>query len=318
MTTPSAPLWWLRNILLMTQPPLLTRRGISIDLRLFVLLVMVCASLSAQVVPAPISFSGSVYDANGTPIQNATVIFTRSNDFAQKVAAATDGNGEFRIPRLGPGHYFVDVACSGYAGLHLDDVDVQAIRHTTLNVMLPRISSALGLSQANIGAPAVAEHYRIGNIRIIGYKVFNELLIRAVLGVDSGEVFDESLLRKGLNDLKKFYGSRGYINFTAVPVLDFDQAGRLVELKIEGDEDRQFTVNRLSLTNTTTATDQVIRSQLPIKEGELFNAGLWDLGLTRLQQLGYFDPTRDFVSIKASADEPTVDIELNVSGSIRE
>ena len=111
----------------------------------------------------------------------------------------------------------------------------------------------------------VMQQYRIGQIKITGAKVFNETLIRAVLMLVSGGEFNESLLRNGFDDLKQLYGNRGYINFTPVPVLDFDEQQKVVNLTIKIDEDRQFIVNRINFIGNTTTRDEVIRRQILVK-----------------------------------------------------
>src|SRR5438552_6240253 len=57
------------------------------------------------------------------------------------------------------------------------------------------------------------EQYRVGEVKVTGNKLFPEILIRAVLGLVPGEVFNEERLRKSFDNLKKLYGQRGYINF---------------------------------------------------------------------------------------------------------
>src|SRR5262249_28616693 len=93
--------------------------------------------LRAQSVPASITFSGTVYDADGPAIPDAPVTFTRSDEATEKTTATTSRNGEFQFAKLTPGHYSVDVTRSGYAGLHIDQFDVQA-GDAKLNVMLPQ------------------------------------------------------------------------------------------------------------------------------------------------------------------------------------
>src|SRR4029079_7692808 len=106
------------------------------------------------------------------------------------------------------------------------------------------------------------DQYRVGDVHVTGSKKFNEDLIKAVLGLQQGAVFNETLLRKGFENLKKLYGSRGYINFTPVPQQDFDEAKKLVNLVINVDEDRQFYVNRIAFSGNTTTRDKVIRREV--------------------------------------------------------
>jgi len=155
--------------------------------------------------------------------------------------------------------------------------------------------------------------YRVGEVKVTGNKLFNELLVRAVLGLIPGEVFNEERLRKSFDNLKKLYGQRGYINFTAVPAQDFDEEKKLVNLNINIDEDRQFYVNRIAFAGNTTTRDKVIRREVMVAEGQVFNSSAWDMSLQRLNQLGYFEEIKtEDAEVKPSSTEPQVDINLKV------
>ena len=162
------------------------------------------------------------------------------------------------------------------------------------------------------------DQYRVGDVKITGGKEFNENQIKAVLGLVPGEVFNESQLRKGFENLKKLYGSRGYINFTPVPVQDFDEPKKLVNMTINVDEDRQFYVNRIAFNGNTTTRDKVIRREIMVGEGNIFNSALWDISLQRLNQLGYFEEVKtEDAEVKPHPTEPQVDINLKVKEKSR-
>src|SRR5213594_1906828 len=155
--------------------------------------------------------------------------------------------------------------------------------------------------------------YRVGNVKVTGARLFSEPAIKGMLDMAPGEVFNEQRLRNGIENLKKQYGSRGYINFIAVPVQGFDEANKLINLNVNIEEDRQFYVNRISFTGNTTTRDRVIRREIMVNEGEVFNSMVWDTSMQRLNQLGYFDPIRpEDVELKPSATEPEVDINLKI------
>jgi outer membrane protein insertion porin family len=132
------------------------------------------------------------------------------------------------------------------------------------------------------------QQYSIGDVNIIGSKQLYPNFIKSVLGLAFGEVYDESRLRYGFDNLKRIYGSAGYVNFTAVPVQDIDEQKKVVNLTVNIDEDRQFFVRRITFTGNTTTSADVIRRDLLLKEGQVFNASLWEFSLSRLNQLGYF------------------------------
>ncbi len=157
------------------------------------------------------------------------------------------------------------------------------------------------------------KQYRIGQVNVSGGKQFDEAKIKSTLGLVPGEIFNEVKIRENFLELKKLYGARGYINFTAIPVQTFDEANRLLNLNINIEEDRQFYVHRISFSGNTTTRDRVIRREILIDEGQLFNSTLWDQSLQRLNQLGYFEPLRtEDADIKPSATDPEVDIRLKV------
>ena len=157
------------------------------------------------------------------------------------------------------------------------------------------------------------DQYKVGDVKITGNKALNDTAVKAVLGLNPGQVYNESLLRKGFDNLKKIYGARGYVNFTPVPVQDVDEEKKLVNLTINIDEDRQFTVNRIAFSGNTTTRDRVIRREIMVNEGDVFNSSLWDLSLLRLNQLGYFEEIKsEDAEVKPSPTESTLDINLKL------
>jgi outer membrane protein insertion porin family len=157
------------------------------------------------------------------------------------------------------------------------------------------------------------DQYRLGDVKVSGAATVNESLVRAVLGLVPGGVYNESQLRRGFENLKKIYGTRGYINFTAVPGQDLDEKSKIVNLTINVDEDRQFMVNRIEFTGNTTTRDKVIRREVMVSEGQVFNSSLWDMSVLRLNQLGYFEEIKtEDAEIKPHPTEPKVDVNLKV------
>ena len=162
------------------------------------------------------------------------------------------------------------------------------------------------------------DQYKIGEVKVTGAKELNEAIIRLLLGLIPGQVYNETALRNGFDNLKKLYGQRGYVNFSAVPVQDLDEDKKLVNLTINVDEDRRFTVNRIAFNGNTTTRDKVIRREILLDEGQVFNSALWDTSLLRLNQLGYFEEIKnEDAEVKPSATDPTVDINLKLKEKSR-
>jgi outer membrane protein insertion porin family len=157
--------------------------------------------------------------------------------------------------------------------------------------------------------------YRLKEITFSGNKaVTNTAGLRALFKIKDGDVFDTEAIRKGLEGLRKAYAGLGYINFTPVPNTEADDEKRLISLRIDIDEGKQFFVRRIEFQGNTTTRDKVIRRELALEEGQVYNGNLWELSLLRLNQLQYFEqlkPEQDS-EIKQNVQDSTVDITLKV------
>jgi outer membrane protein insertion porin family len=157
--------------------------------------------------------------------------------------------------------------------------------------------------------------YRLKEITFSGNKaVTNTPGLRALFKIKDGDIFDTEAVRKGLEGLRKAYAALGYINFTPVPNTEADDEKKLISLRIDVDEGKQFFVRRIEFQGNTTTRDKVIRRELALEEGQVYNGNLWDLSLLRLNQLQYFEvlkPEQDS-EIKQNVQDSTVDITLKV------
>jgi outer membrane protein insertion porin family len=155
------------------------------------------------------------------------------------------------------------------------------------------------------------ERYRLGGITFTGNKAYtNQKALRAQFAMKDGDYFNATLFGKGLENLRKAYGEGGYINMVPSPVPRTDEAKKLVYLDIDIDEGKQFYVSRIEFTGNTLTRDKVIRREMLIEEGQVYNSRLVDLSLLRLNQLNYFDVLKSDQDVESrqNADAGTVDL----------
>jgi len=159
------------------------------------------------------------------------------------------------------------------------------------------------------------ERYRLGGITFTGNKaVQNVKVLRAQFAVKDGDWVNLTLIGKGLKQLKDAYGELGYINFVATPNPRIDEAKHLVYFDIDIDEGKPFYVSRIEFTGNTVTRDKVIRRELQLQEGQVYNSKLWEFSLIRLNQLDYFDPLKvdQDSETHQNSDDATVDLLLKV------
>jgi outer membrane protein insertion porin family len=157
--------------------------------------------------------------------------------------------------------------------------------------------------------------YRLGTITFTGNKaVRNVKALRGTFAVKDGEWFNATMIGKGLENLKKAYGQLGYINFGAIPKPVFDDEKKTVSLEIDIDEGKPFYVARIEFQGNTITRDKVIRRELMLDEGSVYNSQLWEYSLLRLNQLEYFEALKVDQDSEAhqDAEAGTVDLLLKV------
>jgi outer membrane protein insertion porin family len=157
--------------------------------------------------------------------------------------------------------------------------------------------------------------YRLGSITFTGNNpIRNPKVLRSTFAAKDGDWFNNELIQKGLENLKKAYGQNGYTNFAAIPKPIFDEQKKTVSFSIDIDEGKPFFVSRIEFSGNTTTRDKVIRRELMLEEGQVYNSQLWEYSLLRLNQLEYFEPLKVDQDTEVHRDEEagTVDLLLKV------
>ena len=160
--------------------------------------------------------------------------------------------------------------------------------------------------------------YRVGDVKVNGVKALPPERVREALALRTGDVYNQTLLRESIESIKKGYGRIGFINFTATPQTEFDEEKKIVNLSLTIDEDKAYFVQRINFSGNTTTRDKVIRREVPLVEGFLFDSLRWDMARMKLNQLGYFEEIKEEdAKIDAKHDEPKVNVTMKVQEKSR-
>jgi outer membrane protein insertion porin family len=158
--------------------------------------------------------------------------------------------------------------------------------------------------------------YHLAKVNFNGVKLFKtpDALMTPLFGMKEGDVFATQKLQKGLESLRKLYGEFGFIDMVPEPSFEPDTTTGKMELTLSIDEGKQFFVRRIDFSGNTTTRDKVIRRELLIDEGDMYNTRFWELSILRLNQLGYFEVLKEneSVDIKRDTKANTVDLTLKV------
>jgi len=162
--------------------------------------------------------------------------------------------------------------------------------------------------------------YRIGEMKIEGNSIFSETQIRAIIGLNKGDIANGEKIGKALfENLKKYYGGQGFIEYTAEPTPTFKDSPNpnegIVDFTINIEEGKQFSLRRLEFTGNTFTRDNVLRREVLLNEGDIYNQNAWEYSVIKLNQLGYFNPIdkEKDADFRTNEEEAQVDINLKVS-----
>ncbi len=163
--------------------------------------------------------------------------------------------------------------------------------------------------------------YRIGDMKIEGNSIFSEDVIRGIVGLNKGDIANGKRIGEALfENLKKYYGQQGFIEYTAEPTPTFKDNPQkpdegIVDFVITIEEGKQFSLRRLEFIGNTFTRDNVLRREVLLNEGDIYNQTAWEYSIIKLNQLGYFDPIdkdKD-ADFRTNEEEATVDLNLKVA-----
>jgi outer membrane protein insertion porin family len=160
--------------------------------------------------------------------------------------------------------------------------------------------------------------YRVGELKVEGNSIFSEQQILSFIGLKKGEIANGKRLQDAIyDDLKKAYGSQGFVNYEAEPDTQFhDNPANpnegIVDITINITEGKQFTLRRLEFTGNTFTRDRVMRREFLLNEGDIYNQNWLEISVARLNQTQYFDPIDKDADVETRVDDEQGDVDLIV------
>src|SRR5213082_2227487 len=140
---------------------------------------------------------------------------------------------------------------------------------------------------------AEGPQYHVGKVTVSGEKVAKEESIRALLKMKEGSVYSPKQLHDDAKAVADAYGSGGYVDLVITP--ESTPAGpALVDVHYKIEESERSYVNRVDIEGNTRTKDKVIRREVLVAPGDVFNTVRVDTTKKRLENLGYFSKVETY------------------------
>ncbi len=155
--------------------------------------------------------------------------------------------------------------------------------------------------------------YKMGALKFEGLTVLKEDFVRGFFKTKEDEVYNDSRFKKAYEKLRDVYGSLGYFQWTGGTERKPDAERKVVDVTVRMEEDKQYFLGKLNFIGNDSTRDKVIRREIYMNEGDVFNTEALKMSIKRINQLGYFKAMESAPDIQPSPDaENKVDVTFKV------
>lgn len=164
---------------------------------------------------------------------------------------------------------------------------------------------------------AVSEgrQYKVGAVDYKGVALFPTNDITAKLRMGAGQTFTPKGLSKDMEIVQDLYGTKGYIDARVVARKNANTETGNMDLVYDIDERDKAFIEKIEIKGNTKTKDRVIRRELSVSPGEVFDMVRVKRSVDRLKGLNFFD---DQFGVDAQPEPTDVPNRRNLVVTVRE
>ncbi len=157
---------------------------------------------------------------------------------------------------------------------------------------------------------AEGPQYRMGDIDFKGDLLTTKEDLFKTIKIKRNDVYSNSVIRKDIHTLTEKFANQGYAYADISPITSTDPKTLLVHLTLDIEKKKQVNFEKIQIIGNMKTRDKVIRRELQVAEGELYNATGLNKSKDRLKRTGFFKEV-DFTTSRGSTDEK-INLEIKV------
>ncbi len=157
------------------------------------------------------------------------------------------------------------------------------------------------------------DQFKVGSVDFTGDILYGRDELREFIKIDKKEVFSYEVMQKDLSELQAKYGDLGYAFANVIPRTNIDEKNKIVDVTFEFDKGNKVYFGKINVVGNGRTRDKVVRRELRIFEGELYNETRKRESLENIQRLGFFEE----VNFKNSTPPDKPD-QLNIDITVKE
>lgn len=155
------------------------------------------------------------------------------------------------------------------------------------------------------------EQFSVGNVDFTGDILFPRDDLFDTIHIDDAKLFKYSTLQEDIKALTAKYGDLGYAYVNPIPRTRVREADKKVDVTFEIDKGPKVYIHRITVIGNTKTRDKVVRRELKVHEGELYNETRRRESEENVKRLGYFENVT-FNTKAPPGHNDWMDIEIHV------
>ncbi|HMN67938.1 MAG TPA: outer membrane protein assembly factor BamA [Bdellovibrionales bacterium] len=133
------------------------------------------------------------------------------------------------------------------------------------------------------------EQFKVGSVDFTGDLLFSREELFETTQIEEQDLFRYQILQDDLKALQAKYGDLGYAYANPIPRTRIREADREVDITFEIDKGQKVYIGKIVAVGNSKTRDKVIRRELRILEGELYNETRKRESIDNVKRLGYFE-----------------------------
>lgn len=153
--------------------------------------------------------------------------------------------------------------------------------------------------------------FETGDVKFAGDVLFEPSELYEAVSIDESKIFAFEKVQADMRSLEAKYGDLGYAYVNIIPKTMAREGENKVDLIYEFDKGKKVYFGKINVTGNSKTRDKVLRRELTIQEGELYNYTRKEESMANVKRLGYFDDVQFLIKTPPGRDD-LMDIEITV------
>ncbi len=155
------------------------------------------------------------------------------------------------------------------------------------------------------------QQYFLRNITWVGNTIYPTDQLSQVLGMKTGDVYNQKLMNKRLSEdddaVGNLYWNNGYLFYNLQPT-EVNIVGDSIDLEMRIQEGPQAHISRVRISGNDRLYENVVRRELRTKPGDLFSKDALMRSAREIAAMGHFDAEQVQPKVEPNPEDGTVDI----------